>query len=85
MTVGRDAPNLLTSSDSLGSRWPGSYWPDAIASARVWRIRSCFESEDSAGVSVITAPDNTGLSLSKQLQITLDTTELSGYIAPPMA
>jgi hypothetical protein len=43
-TVGREAPKILTSWDSLGNRCPGSYSPLAMASVSVWRISACFDS-----------------------------------------
>src|SRR5213592_4306900 len=46
LTVGREAPNTFTSSDSLGSRWPAWYSPEEMASVRVCRIRSCFDTSD---------------------------------------
>src|SRR5438093_6362690 len=46
LTVGREAPNTFTSSDSLGSRWPAWYSPEEMASLRVCRIRSCFDTSD---------------------------------------
>jgi len=41
-TVGREAPKVFTSSDSLGSRCPGPYWPEDIAWVRCRRTASCF-------------------------------------------
>src|SRR5512133_3103956 len=36
LTVIRDAPKVLTSSDSLGSRWPTLYSPEAIEALILW-------------------------------------------------
>ena len=58
---------------------------DAIASARACRVFSCFESEGSVGVSVITPPDNTGPQPGGQCKISLDTLKSSSYIASPVA
>ena len=57
-----------------------SYWPDAIASASVWRILSCLETVDSITELII----QVAKALTQILRILLDMANHRRYIAAPV-